>query len=387
MPPSSTPRSISARWLLTDGDLIDHPRITLDADGIITGISSGSPTHSADDDTLSPALLDIHTHGVAGHDVMEGSTAALDTIERFLASRGVAHYLPTTVTAPVDTTLRSLEALAVRINAGPRPGLAQPLGIHLEGPFLSHVRRGVHPVALLQPPDIGLFDRLQEAAGGHIRLITIAPEIPAAIPLIAHATAAGVLVSIGHTDATSAETRLAIDAGARSATHTFNAMRKLDQREPGVLGTVLDDVRLFAELICDGVHVAPELVRLWLKAKGPSRAILVTDSMAATGMPEGRYLLGGLEVDVADGQCRLSDGTLAGSVLTLDRAVLNLRRFTGAPLPVALGLASRNPAALLNRPDLAEIRVGQPANLSRFSPEGRLLSSYIGGQLTVPAAP
>ena len=290
------------------------------------------------------------------------------------------------MTAPVETTLRSLEAIATRIEQAPRPGMARPLGIHLEGPFLSHARRGVHPAADLQSPDIRLFDLFQQAARGQIRLITIAPEVPGALELIAHATAAGVVVSLGHTDATAAETRAAIKAGATSATHTFNAMRKLDQREPGVLGVVLDDDRLFAEIICDGVHVAPELVRLWRKAKGPARGILITDSMAATGMPDGRYRLGTFDVDVADGRA-MANGVLAGSVLTLDRAISNLCSFTSASLPEAIGLASINPAALLGRPGLAEMEVGQPANLARFSPDGRLLSSYIGGEFTTPAEP
>lgn len=368
--------TLSARWLVTATDVLDHPLLEIDADDIVTRIESGPP--QSGDDTLSPALLDIHTHGAAGYDVMAGTTEALDTVGRFLASRGVAHYLPTTVSAPVETTLRSLEALATRIEAGPQHGQARPIGIHLEGPFLSHVKRGVHPEANLQRPDIQLFDRLQEAALGQIRLMTLAPEIPGALDLIAHATAAGVLISVGHTDATAEQTRAAIQAGARSATHTFNAMRPLNHREPGVLGTVLDDDRLFAELICDGVHVAPELVRLWLKAKGPHRGILVTDSMAATGMPEGRYRLGTLDVEVANGRC-MANGVLAGSVLTLDRAVLNLRRFTGASLPVAIRLASANPALLLGLPGLVEIKVGHPAHLSRFSPEGHLLASYIGG--------
>ena len=175
--------------------------------------------------------------------------------------------------------------------------------------------------------------------------MTLAPELPGAPELAAHATARGVRVSLGHSNATAAETRAAIAAGATSATHTFNAMRPLDHREPGILGTVLTDDSLFAELICDGIHTAPEMAKLWWRAKGPDRAILVTDAMSAAGMPDGEYRLGGFTVQVANGRA-MSDGVLAGSVLTLDRALANFLAFTGATLEQGLRLLTGNPAAL-----------------------------------------
>ena len=198
------------------------------------------------------------------------------------------------------------------------------LGFIWKGLFLSHAKRGVHPAAELQPPSVELFQRFQQAARGQIRLITIAPETPGALELIAYVTQCGTRVSLGHSDATSEETRAAIAAGAVSATHTFNAMRRLDHREPGIAGVVLDAEPLYAELICDGIHVAPEFVRLWLRAKGDERAILVSDGISATGMPDANYLLGELEVTVKDGRCLLTSDlangvqTLAGSVLTMD---------------------------------------------------------------------
>src|SRR5208337_1818132 len=168
---------------------------------------------------------------------------------------------------------------------------------------------------------------------------------PGAVELTAHATARGVRVSLGHSNATAAETRAAIAAGATSATHTFNAMRPLDHREPGILGTVLTDDSLFAELICDGIHSMPEMTKLWWRAKGPERAILVTDAMSATGMTDGEYRLGGFPVQVANGRA-MARGVLAGSVLTLDRALTNFVAFTGAPLEEALRLLTINPAAM-----------------------------------------
>jgi N-acetylglucosamine-6-phosphate deacetylase len=330
--------------------------------------------------TLAPAFFDVHIHGAKGHDVMEATVEALDTIGGFLASRGTGSYLATTVTAPLDATLRSLSGLAKLLARPAVAGQARPLGIHLEGPFLSHSKRGVQPAEHLLAPDIAAFDRFFEAAEGHIRLMTLAPELPGAVELAVHATARGVRVSLGHSNATAAETRAAIAAGAVSATHTFNAMRPLDHREPGILGTVLTCDTLFAEMICDGIHTAREMAKLWWRAKGPERAILVTDAMSAAGMPDGEYQLGGFAVQVANGRAMVGD-VLAGSVLTLDRALANFVEFTGAPLEQALRLATVNPAAMTGLSDQAgSVAVGQPASLVAVDRAGKLVGSVVNGQ-------
>ncbi|HEV2709435.1 MAG TPA: N-acetylglucosamine-6-phosphate deacetylase [Edaphobacter sp.] len=371
------PTTLTARHLHTSQGAIDHPVIVVDDDGMIASIHS-DPSNKSEDVLTSP-FLDIHTHGAANYDVMHASPAELGVIGRFLATKGVGNYLPTTVTAPIDQTLRSLEALANAVESRNPANEARPIGIHLEGPFISHAKKGVHPPADILPPDIALFDRFYQAARGHIRIITIAPEIPGALALIEHAASLGVKVSIGHTNATSEEAQAAIEAGARSATHTFNAMRPLDHRAPGVIATVLDDDRLFAELICDGVHVAPEMVRLWLKAKGPDKAILVTDSMSAAGMPDGTYTLGTFQVEVANGVA-MANGSLAGSVLTMDRAVANLQRFTGSALGTAVRLASHNPAKLLGLEDsIANPVAGQPASFNVFNGSGDLQATILNG--------
>jgi N-acetylglucosamine-6-phosphate deacetylase len=372
------PQTLTARRLLTPTGTIDHPLITIDDNGLIKEITTDPSIKS--EETLTPTFLDIHTHGCANHDVMEATPKAFTEINRFLATKGVGRYLATTVTAPIDQTLKSLEGIANAIEASPEPKQATPIGIHLEGPFISHAKRGVHPPADIQPPSIELFDRFHAAARGHIRLITIAPEIPGALDLIRHCAALNIRVSLGHSNAKSPETEAAIAAGATSATHTFNAMRPLDHRDPGIAGTVLDNDALYAELICDGIHVAPELIRLWLRAKGEDRAILVTDSISATGMPDGTYKLGNLSVQVADNTCIL-EGTniLAGSVLTMDHAVANLQRITGATLATALHLASYNPANLLGLPP--SLTTGQPASFNTFTPEGHLKSTTLYGSL------
>jgi len=379
-------KTLTARTLHTGIGIIEYPVLSLSSDGTIVDISSDPKALANETTTLTATFLDVHMHGGRGHDVMTASPAELSDLQRYLAQRGVAHYLPTTVTASIETTLRALESLANAIERATGEGEAQPIGIHLEGPFLSHTKRGVHPAELLLPPSIELFDRFYAAARGHIKLMTIAPEVGAAIELITHARKMGVRLSLGHSNATAAETLAALDAGATSATHTFNAMRALDHREPGILGVVLDEDRLYAELICDGVHVAPPLIRLWLKAKGLDKAILVTDAMSAAGMPDGDYMLGPLTATIANGRALLKDDllqgkeTLAGSILTLEKAVANLQRFTGVTVGDAARLASHNPAAMLGRPELTELAQGSLANLNRFDGEGNLIATYLRGK-------
>jgi N-acetylglucosamine-6-phosphate deacetylase len=381
-------RSIFTADRLWDGQTVVESPVVVVEDGRIVSIASqkdaaipAGEVRAFPGLTLGPAFFDVHIHGSAGHDVMEATPEALLTIGKFLASRGVGAYLATTVTAPMDVTLRSLHGLAKLIEKAPEGAQTWPIGIHLEGPFLSHAKRGVHPPDLLLAPDIDIFDRMFEAAGGHVRLMTLAPELPGAAELAAHATAKGVRVSVGHSNATAAETAPVLAAGATSATHTFNAMRALDHREPGILGVVLTRDDLFAELICDGIHTAPELVRLWWKAKGAERAILITDGMAAAGMPDGEYMLGGFPVQVADGKA-MANGVLAGSVLTLDRALKNFIEFTGATVEKGLRLLGANPAAMTGFSDRAgSLAVGQPANLVVVDAAGKLVQSIRTGAL------
>jgi len=255
---------------------------------------------------------------------------------------------------------------------------ACPLGIHLEGPFISHVRKGVHPAADLLPPKLEIFDRLWQAARGHVRMMTIAPELEGAAEVIAEATRRGVCVSLGHSDADFAATERGLDAGARHATHTFNTMRPLDHRGPGILGAVLTDSRLSADLIADGVHLDPTIVKLIATAKGPAQTVLITDATAATGMPDGRYHLGSLEVEVKDGRC-MAEGKLAGSVLSMDKAVRNLARFADWSLPEAVAAASQNPARVARIANKGVLAAGADADFVVLSPTGEVLRTFVGG--------
>ena len=391
--------AVTAKRLWDGSRLIDEPELVIE-DGQIASIASrpnseiaghASAAFDFPGATLAPAFLDVHFHGAAGRDVMEATPEALAAIGSLLAARGTGSFLATTVTAPLDTTMRAIAGLAKLIRnpslvdercANGQP-LARPVGIHLEGPFLSHAKRGAHPAEYLLPPDLAVFDRLFEAAEGQVRLMTLAPELPGAVELTAHAVARGVRVSLGHSNATAAETRAAIAAGAASATHTFNAMRPLDHREPGILGIVLTNDSLFSELICDGIHTAPETVKLWWRAKGPELAILTTDAISAAGMPDGEFQLGTFAVRVEGGKA-MANGVLAGSLLTLDNALENFVAFTGAPLEQALRLLTTNPTAMTGLGTRAgSLAVGQPANLVAVDETGRLMASFVGGR---PAA-
>jgi len=387
---------LSAHRLFTPREEIRNPRIFIE-DGIVSSISSPSerevPLHATHIDftathpeaILAPGFIDIHMHGGAGIDLMRAAPNDLPRLHRFIATHGVTGYFPTTVAAPLDEIRAALDRLANAIEAGQlpaniRPQEARPLGIHLEGPFLSHKRRGVHPPENLLEPTPQLFDQLWQAARGHIRMMTIAPELPGAMETIALAAERKVCVSLGHSDADLQTSRAAIHAGARHATHTFNAMRPLDHRAPGIIGEDLSNDAITADLIADGIHVAPEVVKLFFRAKGPERAVLITDAISATGMPDGTYQLGPIQVEVKDGKCT-HDGSLAGSVLTMDRAVRNLMQFSGASLQDSIRAATLNPARATKLPHNGEIAAGAGANFVLLNSSGEVLMTIIGGQI------
>ncbi len=397
---------LTAASLITPLEQIQRPILVIE-DGVIEKVTSRErsevPANARvldfPDAVLAPGFVDIHIHGSAGHDVMSANAGALEEMELALARRGVTSYLPTTVTASLDDTLVALDRLASAIDTVPArsreftqtPGLpntgadrstlrggtprAQPLGIHLEGPFISHGKRGVHPEEHLREPSLEVFDRLWNAARGHITLMTVAPELPKADYLIGEATRRGVTVSLGHSEAEDVEAAMA--AGARHVTHTFNAMRALEHRRPGILGAALADDRLTADIIADGIHVAPELVKLFLRAKGVERAVLITDATSATGMGDGRYRLGGFEVAVRGGRCERA-GRLAGSVLTMDAAVRNAMAFAGRSLQDCVRLATLNPARVagFGKGRLVE---GADADVVVLSSEGRVVATMVGG--------
>lgn len=332
----------NAGILIRDGEIeMAGPRSGME-------LPSGATEVQATDSTAIPGFVDVHIHGAGGHDVMEANETALSTITGRLAAFGTTSLLATTITASADDTCRSVEGIAKYISGQYQTSdtRAEILGIHFEGPFLSKERRGVHPAEWLQLPSAELLQRFLQAAAGNARILTIAPELLGATPCIDAARSLGMVVSIGHTDATYEQARAAVAHGAHHATHVYNAMRPFTHRDPGVIGAVLTTPEVTAELIADGIHVDEIAMKVLLQAKGAQGVVLISDGTSATGMPDGEYMLGGLKVTVNGGVCRNAEGRLAGSTLTLDRALRNIVGL-GIPLADAVRMLTLNPATLL----------------------------------------
>lgn len=384
--------ALLAKTLLTPLTFLRNPVVLID-DGRILAVGSreemsvptGVRVEDFGDAVLAPGMIDVHLHGGGGSDIMEATPDALAHVGRQLARHGVTSYLPTTVTAPWDDTLAALERLAQILEHPPQQldgePCAQPLSLHLEGPFISHRRLGVHPPQHVLEPSLERFDAMWNAARGHVGWITMAPEREGALPVIESATGRGVVVSMGHTDADFAAAQQGRAAGAAHVTHTFNAMRPLDHREPGILGLTLGDPSLSAEIIADGVHVHPLMVSAFLRLKGPETAMLVTDAISATGMGDGTFRLGSFEVEVKGPRCT-TGGKLAGSVLTLDRAVRNAMEFTGWDLQHSIRMACYNPARLLGLlPRKGVIEAGADADIIVLSESGEVRRTIIAGRV------
>lgn len=298
--------------------------------------------------TAIPGLIDVHIHGINGADVMDATTEALETMAAALPREGTTGFLATTMTQSKESIENALINAGEYIDNQLYEDKAEILGIHLEGPFVNKKMAGAQPVQYIIEPQTDLFKKWQKLSKGHIKLVTLAPEIDGGLELIKHLKETGVIASIGHSQSTYEEAVHAIEAGATHVTHLFNQMSGLHHREPGVVGAVFLREELKAELITDGVHVKPEVVKLAHKMIGSDRIILITDSMRAKCLKNGTYDLGGQEVTVQDGKAVLSDGTLAGSILKLGQAIKNMMSYTDCSLEDVIEMGSVNPARQLN---------------------------------------
>jgi N-acetylglucosamine-6-phosphate deacetylase len=371
--------SVSGR-LLIDGRLfvgalvVDGGRIV----EVRTGATGELPLPRLDADIVSPGLIDLQCNGMFGLEV-GADAGALRALASRLPETGVTAFLPTVVSGNA-AHYRAVAAVVARLANAPRG--ARMAGLHLEGPLLSPVRAGAHDSRAIAAADAVLDDVLDELLGaGTLKLVTLAPERPGALDRIRRLVAAGVTVSLGHTDATFEQAEAGIDAGATLVTHLFNAMSGLHHRAPGAVGAALTDDRVAVSLIADGLHVHSAALKLALRAKGAERIVLVTDAVAAAGTVPGSYLLGGVPI-VSDGESvRLADGTLAGSTLTMDRAVRAMVRLSGARIEDALAMASTVPAGVAGLADRGRLAVGRRADLVLWSANLEVETTIVGGEV------
>ncbi len=351
-------------------------------------IPAGATVIDNQDRTVVPGFVDIHIHGAVGHDLMEASPEAVAAIGKYLARHGTTSYAATTVAASLETTLNAAKGLGeiIRTSINSHVGSdkitgAQPVCIHFEGPFLSIKKRGAHPASQIQKPSTELLARFLDAAGGTARILTLAPELEGALTVLEFARSKGLKVGIGHSNATYEEAKSAIDAGATHAVHCFNAMRPFMHRDAGIIGAVLTDDRVSAELICDGIHVEPTAIRLLLRSKGVERLILVSDSLSGAGMPDGNYRLGNFTVHVAGGVCRTVEGNLAGSTVTLDAALRNLSAYTGLSYRECLPCVTTNPSRILGlEKEKGIIAPRADADLAILDQEFYVTQTYVRGR-------
>lgn len=345
-----TPNGVHNGWLRVE-------------DGRVAALGSGEPApggeaHDVRGAWVAPGMVDTHIHGGAGHAFPDADSEGARRIIAFNRAEGVTSLVGGLVAATPEHTLHQVAALAELCDEG------ELAGIYLEGPFIARSRCGAHDPELLRDPDTAEFDRWLEAGRGHVRMITVAPELPGALELIGAAASSGVVAAVGHTEASYEQTLAAFDTGASVATHVYNAMRPLNHRDPGPIAAALGDGRVTVELIMDNVHVHPGAARLVFDAAGADRVSLVTDAMSATGLGDGEYTLGDLRVRVSGGEARLvENGTIASSTIVLPQAVRNAVDGLGVGIPEAVRSASSVPAAALGLDGVGQIVVGGRADL------------------------
>lgn len=377
---------LTARTVATGRELLRPGWIEV-SDGIVAQLGAGSPPGCADRDlgavTVVPGFVDTHVHGGGGTNFSAATRTDTATAAAFHRRHGTTTLVASLVTEGPDELLRQVSELADDVRAGVIDG------VHLEGPWLATTRCGAHAPSLMRDPSLPEIERILDAAGAAIRMVTIAPERDGALAGIARLVEAGIVVAVGHTEATYAQTRAAIAAGATVGTHLFNAMRPIDRREPGPVVALLEDPRVTVELITDGVHVDPAIYRLVNNAAGAARISLITDAMAATGMSDGRYHLGPLAVDVAAGVARVAGtDTIAGSTATMDHVFRFAVTHSGAPrdeaLLAAVAQTSVNPARALGLPAAAGLTPGAPADLVALDADLAVVGVLCKGTWAVP---
>lgn len=331
---------------------------------------------------IAPGFIDVHMHGSDGNELMDGTKEAMQTMARYLTKMGTVAFLPSTVTADCEKTRAIANLVANYVNADDQ---AEVLGVHLEGPYINEKYKGAQYGPAIRQADLKELDELYEILGDKLKLITLAPEVPGGLEAIAWLKERGITVSIGHSDATYEEALAGFAAGITHATHTYNGMRGLHHREPGVLGAVLATPGIWAELIADLVHVHPGAIRVLLRSVGVERIVLITDAVQAAGLEDGQYMLGDHQIFVKDGAARLAEGNLAGSTLTMLQAVRNMIDEVGVPMQDAFRMASYNPAQSIGLQDRGWIREGNRADFVILSNDFEVQKTIIAGKVAYSA--
>ena len=352
---------------------IENGRITETGDRLSP--RPGEREYDLAGDYLLPGFVDVHIHGYGGRDTMQGERAVRE-ISRGLRKLGVAAFCPTTMSAGREMTRQAVEGIRSVMDR-PEPDGALVLGAHLEAPFLRDEKAGAQRKEYFEDPSREVFEQITGGDTGSVRLITLAPERTGSEAFIRWASREGIHVSVGHTMATAEQTHRAADWGADHITHLFNAQPPLLHREPGTPGAALTDERFFCEMICDGVHLARDTVRLIAACKGAGRAVAITDAMEAAGLPEGTYELGGQQVYVRGREARLADGTLAGSVLTMPQALENLIHLFGLPPEESCAMCTVTPAESVGEKAAGRIRPGSPVPLTRWNNEWHMVEAIM----------
>jgi len=341
--------------------------------------SRGMVRHDYGGCSITPGLIDLHLHGAMGRDVMDGSTGSLAEIAAHQARCGVTGFVPTTLAASLASMKNAVDGIRAAMKH--RTG-AEILGVYLEAPFLSLKKKGAQNPEFIRPIDPETMKAILEFCGGLKTIITVAPEVGKNLSFVPALKEKGWVVSIGHSEATYEQAIVSFEKGITHATHLYNAMSGFLPREPGVIGAVLDSPGITAEIIADGVHVHPAALRLALRQKGVDRICLITDSVNASGLGDGDFRVGGLDVVVKGGEARLKDsGALAGSVLTLNRSVKNIIQWTGLSVPQGVRMASLTPARVLGLDrEMGSIEVGKLASLAVFDRDFDVVDTYIRGR-------
>ncbi|MBQ8295724.1 MAG: N-acetylglucosamine-6-phosphate deacetylase [Clostridia bacterium] len=338
-----------------------------------------------DDAIVLPGFIDQHIHGAGGSDGMDGTLDDIAIIAKTVAAEGTTSFLVTTMTQSAENITKAMQAVKVYREADSKEG-ARVVGVHLEGPFIAAAHKGAQPLEYVKEPDIATFDAYNEASGNAIRIVTLAPEVNGAAELIQHLSKIGVVASIGHTGAKFADIEKAVEMGANNVTHTYNAQTALHHREIGTVGSAMLLDELNCELIADTIHVSVPAMRLLVKNKPLDKLSLITDAMRAKGIPDGVSELGGQTVYVKNGEARLADGTLAGSVLRMNRAVQNMVEKVGVPFTQAVDYATINPARMLKIDDEAgSIKVGKRADFTVLNAQYDVILTVRGGEMIYKA--